>query len=409
MKPAPLVPAHSVVSEKAYKFVPPSAGNFWPWIFGRFLPRYLKKNHGIDSWELAGREHLEASLRAGHGILITPNHARPSDPMALGLITDALGQNFHMMASAHLFLHSRYQSWLLSRLGAFSVYREGMDRESLKMATDIIATAKRPLVIFPEGVITRTNDRLIHLQEGTSFIARTAAKQRAEKVPGGKVVVHPLAIRYTFHGELQDALTPILDRIETRLSWQPQHSLSIHQRVVKLGHALLALRELEYFGAAQFGGISERLTRLLDQVLTPLENEWLKGRKDGTVVQRVKNLRKVILPDLVAGTVSEDDRLRRWKCLYDIDVAQQIFHFPPDYLGESPSAFRLIETVARYEEALGVANPAEIGPIHVRFEFGEAIVVDPVRDKKALSDPLMDQIRNGLTSMLGILPEHPAL
>ncbi|CAN5910315.1 1-acyl-sn-glycerol-3-phosphate acyltransferase [soil metagenome] len=409
MKPASYAPSHSVVSEKAYKFVPPSSGNFWPWIFGRYLTRYLKKNHGIDSWELAGREHLEASLKAGHGILITPNHARPSDPMALGLITAALGQNFHMMASAHLFLDSRFQSWLLSRLGAFSVYREGMDRESLKMATDIIATAKRPLVIFSEGVITRTNDRLIHLQEGTSFIARTAAKQRGDKVPNGKVVVHPLAIRYTFHGELKEALTPILDRIETRLSWQPQHSLTIHERVIKLGHALLALRELEYFGVAQTGTIAERLTRLLDQVLTPLEMEWLKGRHDGTVVQRVKNLRKVILPDLVAGTVTEDDRMRRWKCLYDVDVAQQIFHFPPYYLGESPTPFQLIETVARYEEALGIAAPEEIGPIHIRFEFGEAIEVDPVRDKKAMSDPLMDQIRNSLTAMLGIAEEQTSL
>lgn len=408
MKPKPLTPAHSVVSEKAYKFVPPSAGSFWPWVFGYYLKHYLKKNHGIHSWELAGRERIEASLQAGHGIIIAPNHSRPSDPMALGLITEALGQNFHMMASAHLFMDSRFQSWLLSRLGAFSVYREGMDRESLKMATDIIARAQRPLVIFPEGVITRTNDRLIHLQEGTAFIARTAAKQRAEKISGGKVVVHPLAIRYTFHGDPESALTPILNRIETQLSWQRQSSLSLHERVVKLGHALLALKELEYFGKAQSGTITERLTRLLDQVLTPLENEWLNGRNDGSVVQRVKNLRKVILPDLVAGTVTEDDRMHRWKCLYDIDVAQQIFHFPPDYLGESPTPFRLIETVARYEEALGVATPAEIGPVHVKFEFGEAIVVDPVRDKKAPSDPLMDQLRNSLTSMLGIAQEHPS-
>lgn len=409
MKPAPLTPAHSVVSEKAYKFVPPCNSRLWPWVCGKYLPRYLKKSHGIESWELVGKERIEISLKAGHGILIAPNHVRPSDPMALGLITHALGQNFHMMASAHLFMDSRFQSWLLSRLGAFSVYREGLDRESLKMATDIIATAQRPLVIFPEGVITRTNDRLIHLQEGTSFIARTAAKQRAEKIPNGKVVVHPLAIRYTFHGDLKTALTPILNRIETQLSWQPQSHLSIHERVVKLGHALLALKELEYFGAAQTGSISERLTCLLDQVLTPLENEWLKGRNEGTVVQRVKHLRKAILPDLVAGTVNEEDRMRRWKCLYDIDVAQQIFHFPPDYLGETPSPFRLIETVARYEEALGVATPAEVGPIHVRFEFGEAIVVDPVRDKKAPSDPLMDQLRHSLTTMLGIAPEQPSL
>jgi 1-acyl-sn-glycerol-3-phosphate acyltransferase len=406
MKPKPLPHLQTVVSEKAYKFVPPRNSHFWPWLFGKYLPRYLSKSHGIQSWEIVGKEHIEASLKAGHGIIIAPNHSRPSDPMAMGLVTAALGRNCHMMASAHLFLQSWFQSWLLPRLGAFSLYREGVDRESLKMATDIIARAQRPLVIFPEGVITRTSDRLIHLQEGTAFIARSAAKQRAEKTPGGKVVVHPLAIRYTFRGNLESVLTPILDRIEMRLSWQPQGSLSLHARVVKLGNALLALKEIEYFGASQTGTIAERLARLLNQVLTPLESEWLKGRSEGTVVQRVKNLRKAILPELVAGTVSDDDRAHRWKCLNDIEVAQQIFHFPPDYLGESPPPFHLIETVARYEEALSVAVPAEVGPVHVRFEFGEAIVVDPVRDKKAPSDPLMDQLRNSLMALLGITPDQ---
>ena len=116
-------------------------------------------------------------------------------------------------------------SWLLPRIGAFSVYREGMDRESLKTAINILATASRPLVIFAEGVITRTNDRLISLQDGVAFIARTAAKQRAEANPPGKVVIHPVALRYTFGGDVEKSLAPVLDRIEVRLSWQPQRAL----------------------------------------------------------------------------------------------------------------------------------------------------------------------------------------
>lgn len=401
--PSSLAP--SVVSEKSYKFVPPKNSRFWPWLLGFWLPRYLRKAHAIASWEVKGLEHMQASLKAGHGIFIVPNHPRTSDPMALGFLTKALGQNFHVMASAHLFLQSRVNSWLLPRVGAFSVYREGMDRESLKTATDILATARRPLVVFAEGVITRTNDRLIPLQDGTAFIARTAAKQRAEKVPGGKVVVHPLALRYVFQGDLERGLSPVLDRIETRLSWQPRRGLAPHARIVKLGHALLALKEIEYFGAANHGPVPERLTRLLDQVLLPLETEWLKGKNEGTVVARIKNLRKAILPDLVAGDVTEAERAHRWKCLYDLEVAQQIFHFPPDYLGQNPPPERLIETVARYEEALGAAEPTNIGPMHLRFEFGPAITVDPVRDRKSPTDPLMDAIRGSLTSMLGIAPD----
>ena len=402
MKPKPLMPGPTVVSDKPYKFIPPHDNRFWPWLFGKYLPTYLRKHQGIGSWELAGREHIEASLKAGHGILVVPNHPRPSDPISLGLIVGALKQNINIMASAHLFFGSKLYSWLLPRIGAFSVYREGLDRESLRTSIDILATARRPLIVFAEGVVTRTNDRLIELQDGTAFIARTAAKQRAEKVPGGKVVVHPLAVRYTFKGNLDLGLGRVLDRIELRLGWQTQHELPLHQRVLKLGEALLVLKEVEYFGEANTGPVSERLAGLLEKVLCPLEHEWLNGRSEGNVVNRVKNLRKVMLPRLVEGKLTDQERAHCWKCLYDLEIAQQIFHYPPDYLGTHPTPERLLETVARFEEALGEADPEIVGPVHLKFEFGPAIEVNPVRDRRAATDPLMDQLRTGLTRLLSL-------
>ena len=398
----PFVPGPMVVSEKAYRFVPPRNSRFWPWFLNTWLGAHLRRSHGIASWDIAGRERLEASLKAGHGIMLAPNHPRPSDPIAMGLIVRAMRQPVYAMGSAHLFLQSRLYSWLLPRIGAFSVYREGMDRESLKTAIDILANARRPLVIFAEGVITRTNDRLIDLQDGVAFMARSAARQRAEADPPGQVVIHPLALRYTFKGDLEKALVPVLEKLELRLSWQPQRGKPLIERVVKLGHALLALKELEYFGEARTGPVPERVSRLLDGVLAPLEHEWLRAKGDGTVVNRVKKLRKAILPDLVAGEVADDERARRWKQLYDLEVAGQIYHFPPDYLGENPTPERLMETVERYEEAMDPANMTVIRPLHLHFEIGEAIPVDPQRNKRAPSDPVMDSLRASLTAMLGI-------
>ena len=124
-------PGMTVVSEKAYVFVPPRDSDFWPWFGSLILPWYLKRTHAIESWDFVGLEKLRASLDAGHGILIVPNHPRLSDPISLGLLVKALHQNVNIMASAHLFLQSGVMTWLLPRFGAFSVYREGMDRESL--------------------------------------------------------------------------------------------------------------------------------------------------------------------------------------------------------------------------------------------------------------------------------------
>src|SRR5438132_6062473 len=134
----------------------------------------------------------------------------------MGLLNVPSGRPIHTMASWHLFVESRLKSWLLRRIGGFSIFREGRDREALRTAIGILVEAKRPLVIFPEGMITRTNDRLGPLREGTAFIARAAAKQRARATPPGQVVIHPVALKYFFEGDLAKSVDPVLEMIETR-------------------------------------------------------------------------------------------------------------------------------------------------------------------------------------------------
>ena len=264
---------------------------------------YLRKRYGVTAVECRGTEHLRDSLRRGHGILLAPNHCRPCDPMVLGLLAREVSRPFHVMASWHLFVQNRFMTWLLPRVGAFSVYREGLDREALKAAVDILKRARRPLVIFPEGMISRTNDRIGNLMEGTAFIARSAAKQRAQSTPPGRVVVHPVAIRYVFAGDLAASLTPVLQDIERRLSWRPVHEGTLLERISKVGAALLALKEMEYLGAPQAGCVAVRIERLINHLLQPLEQEWLEGRQEGDVIARVKRLRSAILPDMVNGEI----------------------------------------------------------------------------------------------------------
>ena len=131
--------------------------------------------------------------------------------MVLGLLAREVNQPFHVMASWHLFMQNRVQSFLLPRIGGFSVYREGLDRESLKCATRILTEARFPLTIFPEGFVTRNNDRLFNLMDGVAFLARSAAKQRAAAPQPGKVVMHPVFIRYFFEGDLAATVTPVLE------------------------------------------------------------------------------------------------------------------------------------------------------------------------------------------------------
>lgn len=389
----------NVVIAKPYRFVPPRFSPFWARIIQWYLPTFLRKNYGITSWECVGAERLRASLKAGSGVLLASNHCRPCDPMVLGLLSREVARPFNVMASWHLFMQSRVQSFLLPRIGGFSVYREGLDRESLKCATRILTEARFPLTIFPEGFVTRNNDRLLNLMDGVAFLARAAAKQRASAPVPGRVVVHPIFVRYFFEGDLAATLEPVLKDIEARLSWQPQSLLPLRDRIVKVGHALLTLKEIEHLGMAQSGGVRERLPRLLDHLLEPLEKEWNSGRREPDTMARVKRLRAAILPDMVHGEISEEESARRWRQLADLYVAQQLHCYSGVYLASDPSPERLLETVERYEEDLtDAARPHP--PIHAVISVGEAIEATPTRDRSADSDPIVNELRRQLELML---------
>ena len=395
----------NIIIEQPYAFVPPCRGNFWPRVLRPLLPTYLRRSHGVHTVELLGMERLRKSIAAGHGILITPNHCRPPDPMVVMQLGYAVGRPVHTMASWHLFKHSAFQTWVLRHMGVFSVYREGLDREALKCAAQILVEARRPLVLFPEGVISRTNDHVHHLMDGTVFIARNAAKQRASAGVPGKVVVHPVAIRYFFEGNLERTLSDALTKIEHRLSWRPQTHLGLTERIVKAGEALLTLKEIEYFGAPTPGDLPARLAALMDHLLVPLEIEWLKGRRNDPVVTRVKNLRFAILPEMVSGEITEAERARRWRQLADIYLAQQLSFYPPEYFSPEPTPERLLETVERFEENLTDKDPVH-HPIRAVVEVGEAIEVSPVRERGAETDPVMAQIRTQLETMLTSLAKR---
>lgn len=390
---------HPVVLDKPYTFVPPHLGTWWPRFLQLFGRRKLRREYGIVHIQCRELERLSDSLAAGHGIMLTPNHCRPSDPVIVGELCRRVGTAPLFIASWHIFLESSWKAFLLRRAGAFSVYREGMDRRALQTAIDIVYQAKRPLVIFPEGVVTRTNDRLAALMEGSSFIGRAAGKRRKDNDPPGQVVIHPVAIRYFFQGDIEKTLQPVLNDIEKRLSWQPKQDLDLYQRIYLLGDALLCLKEMEYLKRAHTGPIHERLERLIDRVLMPLEQEWLDGNRGGNVVARVKMLRTAILPDMIHGQISDSERERRWRQLADMYIVQQMSHYPPDYIKSNPTSERMLETVERFEEDLTDVCRTH-APMTATVQVGEAIPISPNRDRSATEDPIMSAIEASLLSML---------
>ncbi|MDA7977212.1 MAG: 1-acyl-sn-glycerol-3-phosphate acyltransferase [Pirellulales bacterium] len=391
-----------IVLDIPYKFVPPARGRFWQRILQPFNATYLRRMWGIESIDYRRLSVLMEALDAGDAVMLVPNHPRPSDPALVANLPSQIGRPLHFMASWHLFKQGWLQRQVIRQIGTFSVYREGTDRKSLNMAVELLAEGKRPLAVFGEGAVTRTNDVLHELADGVAFIARAAAKRR-EQAGKGRVVVLPMAIKYRFHGDINKAADAVLSAIEKRISWQPQSNMPVVERVLKLGDGLLTLKELEYGCQPRTGEYEQRLDRLTARILDPLEKEWVGGTSERSVIARARRLRSAILPDMVENKVTVEERARRWRCLADIYLAQQLSLYPPQYVRDLPTPERVLETIERFEE--DVTDVARVHrPMQAIIQFGELIPVQAKRDRNEKSrksaDKLMQDIHDQMAGML---------
>ncbi len=389
-----------VIVEEPYEFVPPVYGNMWPNIMQLYLKRYLRTAFGVHSVECREVGRLRATIDAGHGVLLAPNHCRLSDPLALGILSREIGRHLHAMASWHLFKESWLSNFVLRRMGGFSIYREGLDRKAIDTGVEVLTDARRPLIVFPEGAISRHNDQVMPLMDGTAFVARTAAKRRAKRGDDAGVVVHPIAIRYFFRGDVEETVTPVLTDLETRLGWFTQEDKTLVDRLRQMGEALLALKEVEYTGASKSGDFYQRAAQLIEEVLSKIEQECGIKEKAVGEVARVKAIRAALLPDMVNGNITPEERRRRWNLLATSYYLQQMSHYPPKYVRRSVPNIKehILETVERFEEDF--TDHARIHhPMHVVIEVGEAIPVEGRRPREG-EDPIMTGILDQLTEML---------
>lgn len=381
-----------IIVEEKYKFIPPREGAFYPTVIGALLPWIVKKNYGVAKMSFLGLDKIRSAYQSGKAVILTANHCRPVDPMIVAAGCRKAGLNINTVASWHLFKQNNWQGFILPRLGVFSIYREGIDRDSLKCCAEILRRGNRPLLIFPEGVINRTNDRVGEFLEGVGMIARMGAKHRQDK----EVTVFPIALRYTFKGDLARSVLPVLSSLEKGLCWSDCSSKTIRTRVDMIAQALLCLKEIEYLGSPGAGDLPSRVKDLADCILSQNEVAWLKSRREGSVKSRVKNLRTVVVPLLVKEGVMEETIQRARRSLSDVALAHQLENYCTDYFSTEATETQVLETIEKFEEDLtGKAR------IHFPLEV-KMTVCDPwvVGEGKNAPESLAEDLRGAIVDSL---------
>ena len=109
-----------IISDKPYVPVQPHRSWLWPAVLSLYVPRMLRTKHRVVEVRHEHLERLKASLQAGHGIVLAPNHCRDEDPLVIASMVRAVGRPFYTMASAHLFMN--HPSKVMKFLALLSSY-----------------------------------------------------------------------------------------------------------------------------------------------------------------------------------------------------------------------------------------------------------------------------------------------
>ncbi len=382
-----------------YRLAPPP--RWWPPALKPGLVRMLRplrrrqcvREHKLTHVRVCGAKHVQDALAEGYGVLITPNHPTHADAYTVYEASDHVGMPFYFMATWHLFDSRNFLGrWMLQWHGVFSVDREGTDLRAFKQAVKTLQNSSHPLVIFPEGEVYHCNDRVTIFREGAAAIALSAAK-RAKR----PIACVPCALKYEYLEDPTGELLQLMAELEQSIYWRPRPDLPLDQRIYKFAEAVLALKEMEFYGHTISGSLPERIDALANEILRRLETRHGISPDNSTIPERVKELRRIAIERLEDIEEDHPEREQINDGLDDLFLVVQLFSYPGDYVAEQPSIERLAETLDKFEEdALGKYGAKARSARQATVYFGEPIAVESGRRREAaveLTDLLERQVQ----------------
>jgi 1-acyl-sn-glycerol-3-phosphate acyltransferase len=363
-------------------FWPPRPGGAWNVALSPLRRYYLHQFYRISGVDVIGTEHFgpQSGIAPGDGVLIAPNHSHDADPHVMMHVgRRGVRRQLYFMAAWQVFLgHRGIDGWVMQRFGAFSVDREGCDRRAMRQAMDLL-TGGQWLVVFPEGEIYHTNERLTPLREGVAFMAVTAERDLEKSKSPRQIHVVPAAIRYRYETDVLPEIDSVVASLESRLMVKPKAGFALHERIVALGEILLTIKEKEQLGKSleSNGDLPARLQRLMHHVLARHEDQQFQEvHDDDSVPLRVKQLRHHLLQQMCDDQATDETRRRAKDALDDLHLVLQLYSYPGDYVSTRPSPERMAETVEKFQEdLLGVAMVKPMGRRRATVKFGAPLDV----------------------------------
>ena len=340
-------------SDAAYEFFPAKPSPPLIWLSRHFNQHIVLpgKNHRIRGIEISGSfDELVNEQKKGTRLLFVANHATHSDPQFLTEIHRRLGIKSSFMAAYDVFLRSRQQAWLMQKLGAFSIDREGSDRRAMSAAIEVLKKGDYALNIFPEGNVYLTNDRVTPFLDGTAFIALKAQKSLGSLA---EVKVIPVSMKYTHLRDPKWHLSEQVEKLSQDSGFTGNNSADLLKSTIDLGTHLLSLHlrrhdhRDEIPKSTNDASLPSLLESVTEKLIRDLEIELELFPKAGeSLVDRIRKVRSCI--HQIRSDEKKSDQHEQAAALADRAIlAFRLLGYLTPYLTEHPSIDRYAETVER--------------------------------------------------------------
>ncbi|MFM7188593.1 MAG: lysophospholipid acyltransferase family protein [Armatimonadota bacterium] len=232
-----------------------------------------KRIAGIKNISIYCAPNLDVSDILASPALIVSNHPTDMDPILLRTLGSSVRIRFKYLACREGFdgLYGAW-GWVAQRIGAFSIVRGTVDRDSFRYTTNLWVDHSARIVVFPEGEVGAFNDKILPFHDGIFQLLLLASEKRVN-AGTNPIGIVPVAIRYTL---VNDHRQELLD----------------------------ASRKLcAATGAAASHDLIENLKNLTSIVITRLEQEYgLHSKSETTTQERIAALQAAVLARIHAAT-----------------------------------------------------------------------------------------------------------
>ncbi|MCR9295089.1 MAG: 1-acyl-sn-glycerol-3-phosphate acyltransferase [bacterium] len=278
---------------KPHTFYPPKNSPFVLGVVKSLIKTAIWKQLRVSHIEIDEESLQKLRRLRGHRCLLTPSHSGGFEPHIIMYLSKLLRDDYNFVAAVELFEQSRFNRWLMPRMGVYSILRGAADRPSFSMTRQLLASGKRWLVIFPEGQTIWQNSIVIPFQQGTFQLAFKGLEDARKEEPNASLFCIPMAIKYVYINDMHAELDASLSRLESKLDIQyDAPPKSRYARLRRVADKVLGANEkVRGIHPAPGCSVDERIQGMKLHVVNDFERRLhLSSNHDKSLLDRIRAL-----------------------------------------------------------------------------------------------------------------------